>query len=196
MSPNIYVPQLAGRGARRRGWCAWALVAAAALLLLAAVVGAPLLAARTGGAASFVLYHSLAAVGHQRPERSLCLAGHPLAVCARCFGVYAGFAAAALAYPLLRPILRTYAPARVWLLAAALPTSVDFLLGYTGLWANTHLSRALTGAWLGAWAVFFVMPGFVDLAVRYAKGRGSDASPLPAAEARGASSLQTDLRPS
>ena len=50
-------------------------------------------------------------------------------------------------------------PARRWLLLAALPTSVDFLLGVTGLWANTHTSRALTGALVGAVAALYVVPG-------------------------------------
>jgi len=31
------------------------------------------------------------------------------------------------------------------------------------LWENTHLSRSITGALLGAAAVFYVMPGLVDL---------------------------------
>lgn len=97
------------------------------------------------------------------PERAFWVAGHPLAVCARCFGIYAGFAAATLIYPLARNVRQAGTPRRAWLILALLPTSVDFLLGVTGMWANTHSSRFFTGAWLGAWAAFYVVPGLVEL---------------------------------
>src|SRR5205085_7886478 len=89
--------------------------------------------------------------------------GQPLAVCARCAGVYAGVAVGVLCYPLVRSLARTDMPARRWLLLAALPMCVDFTLGLTGLWANTHTSRALTGALLGAVAALYVVPGLLDL---------------------------------
>jgi uncharacterized membrane protein len=85
-------------------------------------------------------------------------------VCARCFGVYAGFAVSALLYPLSRRLQRTATPRREWLILALFPTAFDFALGITGLWANTHSSRFLTGAWLGAWAAFYVVPGAVEIA--------------------------------
>ena len=37
-----------------------------------------------------LLYRLFSFVCHQQPERSLWLAGLPLAVCARCFGIYLG----------------------------------------------------------------------------------------------------------
>jgi hypothetical protein len=54
-------------------------------------------------------------------------------------------------------------PGRAWLLAAALPTAVDFALGFFGVWENTHLSRFLTALLLGAVTAFYVVPGVVDL---------------------------------
>ncbi|MCA1594754.1 MAG: hypothetical protein LC754_19425, partial [Acidobacteria bacterium] len=45
----------------------------------------------------------------------------------------------------------------------ALPTTVDFALGFFGVWENTHLSRFLTAVLLGAVAAFFIVPGLVDL---------------------------------
>jgi hypothetical protein len=45
---------------------------------------------------------------------------------------------------------------------AALPLALDFALGFFGIWENTHLSRVLTGALLGAVAVFYIVPGLFD----------------------------------
>jgi hypothetical protein len=46
---------------------------------------------------------------------------------------------------------------------AAVPTTIDFALGFSGLWENTHWSRFSTGLLLGAAAAFYVIPGLVDL---------------------------------
>jgi uncharacterized membrane protein len=84
-------------------------------------------------------------------------------VCARCTGIYAGFTVATLGYPLLRSLARTDTPPRRWLFLAAVPLAIDFSLGFFGLWENTHLSRFLTGALLSSVAVFYIVPGLVDL---------------------------------
>jgi len=135
----------------------------ATLGFVALVVAAPLALAGGHGLTAAVLYQGFGRICHQISARAFYLHGHPLAVCARCFGIYAGFALCVWCYPLVRSLRRTDAPARAWLFAAALPAGVDFSLTFFGLWENTHLSRLLTGAVLGAGAVFFVMPGLVDL---------------------------------
>lgn len=160
-----YVPQCAPYAAARgRAVCAWGVTALAALALIGLVFAAPLLSAQGHAAEGWIVYRSFASLCHQIPERSFAIAGRPLAVCARCVGVYAGFAAGVLFYPLARSLRRTDAPARAWLFVTLAPTTVDFLLGVTGLWHNTHLSRAATGALAGAGAAFFVVPALVELA--------------------------------
>ena len=151
---------------RARAACAaWCAVAAAALGSAGLIVLAPLALARVQAAGALGLYGGFAVVCHQIPERSFELAGFPLAVCARCAGLYAGFAAGVLLYPLARPLGRAAAPARGWILAAALPTAVDFALGVTGVWANTHLTRFSTACLLGACASLYVVPGAAELAM-------------------------------
>lgn len=167
-----YVAQYPSAEEARPPWralAAWAVVAAVALLFFGALFVAPY--AATGGRLRLAdaVYKGFGIVCHQKAERSFHAWGMPLAVCARCAGLYAGLAAGALLYPLARPIRRAYAPARAWLFAAAAPTSLDFLLGLSGLWENTHLSRSLTAALLGATAAFYVVPGAVDFAA--ARGR-------------------------
>ena len=43
---------------------------------------------------------------------------------------------------------------------------LDFGLGYFGVWENTFLSRFVTGALLSATAVFYIIPGLMQLANR------------------------------
>lgn len=155
-----YVPQVAGRG---RAWVAWGVGVGAAALFVGVVLLAP--AARGAGwpLLSEVLYGSFRLACHQSPERSFWVAGHPMAVCARCSGLYAGALLGFLAYPLGRAVTRADAPRRAWLLWAAVPTTLDFALGVLGLWDNTHWSRFGTALPLGAVAAFYIVPGLVGL---------------------------------
>ena len=160
LSISHYVPQHDGRG---RGLAAWGGVVAVAFGLLALIVFVPLAQARGYVTLSDTVHRAFGVVCHQMPERSFDMAGHPLAVCARCFGIYMGFAGGALVYPLARSLKRIDTPARAWLLAALVPTAVDFALDFFGIRENTHLSRFSTGALLGAVSVLYVIPGLVDV---------------------------------
>ena len=144
-------------------WIVWALTAGFGLTIIGAIVGAPLAQANGHPAFAATIYKAFSFVCHQIPERSFHLAGHQFAVCSRCTGLYSGFAVAALVYPLARSLKRTDAPRRRWLFLAAVPLLIDFSLTYFGIWSNTHFTRFSTGALLGAVAVFYVMPGLVEL---------------------------------
>jgi uncharacterized membrane protein len=176
-----YFPQVAhDEGSARRArmaWAAWALVLACAAGLVALAVLAPVLKARGAVFAAQLVYSFFHAACHQIPERSFHVAGYAFAVCARCFGIYAGALLGVAAYPLFRPLVRTDAPERRWLLLAAAPTAIDFALGVTGVWANTHWSRFSTGLLLGAVAAFYVVPGLVDLGASLAGRLGRRRTP-------------------
>jgi uncharacterized membrane protein len=144
-------------------WLVWAGVTAIALLLVGSIFAAPLALENNHSSLAFTVYHAFSYVCHQLPQRSFHLAGHPLAVCARCTGLYSGFAGASLVYPLVRSLRRTDTPARRWLLLAAVPMAIDVGLDVLGVWQNTHLSRLVTGLLLGSIAAFFVIPGLMDL---------------------------------
>ena len=147
----------------RGPWIVWSLSAVIALTIVGVIVGAPLAQAYNHPQFAFTIYRAFSYVCHQLPERSFHLAGYQFAVCARCTGLYTGFAFATLFYPLTGSLARTDTPRRRWLILAAVPIAVDFTLGYTGIWANTHLSRFSTGALLGAVAVLYIMPGLISL---------------------------------
>ena len=77
------------------------------------------------------LYQGFALVCHQQPERSFHWHGFPLAVCARCTGVYVGIAVGLLLYPFVRDLREREFPARHWLVVAALPMLLD-VVGQAG----------------------------------------------------------------
>ncbi|HYY58680.1 MAG TPA: DUF2085 domain-containing protein [Pyrinomonadaceae bacterium] len=191
---NSYVPQYAAAAAASRGALAvWAMVAGAALCLVGLIVGAPLLLAHGHASAATTIYEIFGKVCHQLPERSFQVEGHQFAVCSRCTGLYAGFALSVLLYPLSRSLKRIDTPRRLWLLLATVPLLVDWSLGFFDIWANTHLSRFLTGGLFGAVAAIYVVPGLIDLGLsvwrrlgarspgRNARGSGEQerAAPLP-----------------
>ena len=158
-----YVPQVAPT---RRPLAFWVVSAATVASLVALVVVAPLAAAGGHRELAQAIYRAFGMFCHQLPERSYFIEGHKLAVCSRCTGLYAGFAFTLLLYPLVRSLRIATTPPRSWLILAIVPLGIDFSLTFFGIWENTHTSRLLTGALLGSVAVFYVVPGLIDLSVR------------------------------
>jgi uncharacterized membrane protein len=144
----------------------WAISATLAIAILGAIIGAPLLQSSGHSAFAFKIYRAFSFVCHQIPERSFHLYGSKFAVCSRCTGIYAGIALAVLAYPLTRSLKRTDTPRLVWLFLAAAPLAIDWSLGYFSIWENNHASRFATGFLLGAAAIFYILPGLVELSSR------------------------------
>jgi uncharacterized membrane protein len=153
--------------ANRRPQVFWLISAGTALGVFLLTLVAPVAAATQHDQVAQSVYHAFKMFCHQIPERSFFIAGHQLAICSRCTGLYAGFAFTMLFYPLVRSLRVTVAPPVKWLFLAAVPLLVDFSLTFFGIWENTHTSRLLTGLLLGSVAVFFVMPGVAELSLRH-----------------------------
>jgi uncharacterized membrane protein len=141
----------------------WIFITLAGSAIVAAIISAPVALAQGHTGFASAIYKAFSFVCHQIPDRSFHLAGHQFAVCSRCTGLYAGFAVAALVYPLVRSLKSTDTPPRLWLILAAVPLAVDFALSYFSIWENNQLSRFTTGALLGAVAVFYIVPGLIEL---------------------------------
>ncbi len=171
-----YVPQT---GSNRWAIVMWLAVATLSLLFVTTIIAAPMAAAAHYQAFARTIYKAFSHLCHQLPERSFFLHEHPFAVCARCTGIYAGFAAAALVYPLVKPLRQTETPARKWLFLAAAPLAIDWSIEFFGIANNTHTSRFLTGALLGATAVFFVLPGLIELTLRDWRKRDPSPKAMP-----------------
>jgi uncharacterized membrane protein len=159
-----------------RAWLVWALVVGIAFGLIGLIFAAPIAQAAGHASLASAIYSGFGYVCHQIPERSFHLAGHKFGVCSRCTGLYSGFALAALVYPFVRSLKRTDTPRILWLFVAAMPLAIDFSLGYFNIWQNTHLSRFMTGALLSSVAVFYIIPGLIELSSTLAQRFGSHES--------------------
>jgi len=117
------------------------------LLLIAVVSGLVCLLAAAGpvfGGDVIPQLFSLAC--HQNPERCLVVAGHPMALCARCFGLFLGFGLGA-GFAFLRPFARR--SALCILLTAVVLTAFDVGAERLGLYTNLIPLRLVTGTILG-----------------------------------------------
>lgn len=153
-------------GSIRKPLVTWFIVLAFALAICSVIIAAPVALADGHSAIAFNIYLPFSYLCHQIPARSFYFAEHPLAVCSRCTGIYAGFLLGVIVYPIVRSLRSTETPERKWLFIAALPLAIDFFLEFVGIWHNTHSSRFFTGALLGSVVVFYVLPGLLELSLR------------------------------
>jgi uncharacterized membrane protein len=114
---------------------------------------------------SFATYLVGGLLCHQRPERSFFLWGSQMPVCARCLGIYAGAAIAAIALPFarLRPSrLRSPAKrARMILIVSIVPAAATLVYEWTTGDMPANWIRALSGLTIGvvvAWIVQSAAP--------------------------------------
>ena len=128
------------------------LVTALALLWTGGVVLAPWLANKgwmLGGLLRLIYRPGC----HQLAERCLDLGFGPMAVCARCFGLYVGGFLGLLVMTLLA---RPCRPRPVWLAAVAAPTILDFAAGQLGLPSLGNLQRMTLALPLGFFAAIYL----------------------------------------
>ena len=135
-----------------RSWRYWILVTGSTLWLIFLL--APAWLSSRGLPVSDFSYDCFASLCHQLPERSIQVWGSPLAVCARCSGLYFGFWIGLLMFPSLKTLSRKLLARPRLLLLFALPMAIDLLL------TNTLASRFVSGA-----AASFPVALFVWVAV-------------------------------
>jgi uncharacterized membrane protein len=97
---------------------------------------------------------------HQKTERCFYVSGHPMAVCSRCFAVYASFLTVGLAFGTWRSLTkRCWEEIPLWSLGVlALPMALDGLTQLVGLRESTQAIRTITGTLVGAGVGLFVYP--------------------------------------
>jgi uncharacterized membrane protein len=136
------------------------LVALAAIAWLVLLVVTPYLAAPLAA----ISYSVGSFICHQMPERSFHLSGYQLPVCARCLGIYAGVALAALS-PLDSRTARFARGRRaIWVFGiSALATVLTLALEWTDLWSGSNGGRAVAGVALGIGVGLVVMNAVATL---------------------------------
>ena len=168
-----YIPNSLQRSYRTQAIRVWMMTASVVLVWVGAIVVAPLL---VPSGASTSIYSFFSYICHQIPDRSLHIAGHQMAVCSRCFGVYLGLLIGIVVYPLWRGVDENEPISRVWLFASLIPITVDWSLTIFGIWENTHLTRFVTGFILGFACATFIVPAVVDIRRNLSRKRGRDLS--------------------
>lgn len=133
---------------------------AGVLLWCGLIAGAPLIAEHSPGTAALIRLF-FAPVCHQQADRCFRVADRPLAVCARCTGIYAGFLTGVLLLPALRKKHR--APNRRIFLLAAAPTAAEFSLARFHLIPDSAVVRAGTGLIIGAVVAACVIGGWSEI---------------------------------
>ncbi len=112
---------------RTRGWLL--LVGVVAAVFCVGLTLTPWLESRAGAVGSW-LRLAYRPTCHQISERCLDLGWGPLAVCARCSGLYAGGLVGLMSGALLGIRIR---PRLIWVVLSLTPSAVDFLMALAGL---------------------------------------------------------------
>lgn len=151
------------RGQSIRVWTITATITFSWLVLIVFPAFAEQIGVPSVGGSLFAFFGYLC---HQIPERSFHLDGGQFGVCSRCFGVYFGLFIGLAAYPIWRRVENVEPLSRIWLFLAMVPIGIDWSLTIFRIWENTHLSRFITGAVLGAACATYILPAVVEI-VRY-----------------------------
>lgn len=115
---------------------------------IASILAAPFFRSRGFAQADF-LYGCFSPTCHQLPSRSFLLWGFPTAVCARCLGIYAGFAIGVILDPFRPGFPPRPIPALKTFILFTLPIVSDTAGNFLGLWNTGNLPRFLTGVLWG-----------------------------------------------
>jgi len=129
---------------------------------LAAIFWAPYLRSHVSPWERLV-YSVFSPVCHQLPSRSFHLLGQPLAVCARCLGIYAGFFIGVGLYPFLRGFEETSLPRTSIFVLISFPIVTDTLGNLARLWETSNAVRFATGLLWGSLLPLYFITGLADL---------------------------------
>lgn len=138
------------------------------LLWIAALFLAPYLKTQSSPVSGF-LYDVFSPTCHQIPSRCFYAFGNPVAVCARCLGIYAGFLLGILMFPFVNNFSMPSMPKAKTFVLFTLPIFIDAAGNLAGLWTSVNWVRFLTGI---VWAVilpFYFLAGLSDLTLHRKK---------------------------
>jgi uncharacterized membrane protein len=136
---------------------------------LAAWIGgiflAPWLKYRSQDLSGF-LYALFSPTCHQIPSRCFSFYGYPLAVCARCLGIYCGFLLGTLILPFSTRFSTLDLPKAKTFILISLPIAVDAAGNVLQIWSSPNWIRLLTGILWGILLPFYLLTGLMELLLR------------------------------
>ena len=128
-------------------------------------ISVPLL--REGGSFSrrvsvlFTLFFS--PVCHQIPDRSFHISGYPIAVCARCSGIYIGFLLGIIVYPFFQNLKKHVLPSNWILIIGIFPMVLEISLSKMRVIHSNLYLISMSGLVIGSVMAFYVIPGIFQL---------------------------------
>lgn len=118
-----------------------------------------------------VLYSAFSPVCHQIESRCIFLFGFPLAVCARCFGIYVGFLAGILTYSCVRGFTDLRMPKTKYFFLVSLPIVLDTSGNFWGLWSSPSWLRFIFGSIWGHILPYYFITGVCEFVFHLKKRR-------------------------
>lgn len=151
-------------GTIRRFKLVYAIILILCLLWCSLFISVPFLAdgSSLSRKASAMITLFFSPICHQAANRSFQIYGHPLAVCARCTGIYGGFLIGVILYPFIRGWRNTAPPPNWILIAGLLPSGLEFILSRLRVVYPDPLLRSFTGSILGGVVSIFVVPAIFN----------------------------------
>jgi len=126
---------------------------------------APYLESESSRFAGFI-YALFSPTCHQIPNRCFYVFGYPMAVCARCLGIYTGFFTGTLIYPFLKGFSSHSLPQTRILILVSVPIVLDTAANFLGMWTSAGWVRFLTGQAWGTILPFYFLTGLSDYFIR------------------------------
>jgi len=121
---------------------------------------------------SSLIYFCYSSICHQIPSRSFFFFGHPLAVCARCFGIYTGFLAGTVFYPMVRGFSALRLPKIKLFMIISLPIVLDTLGNFFDIWRSSNFFRFVSGFIWGTILPIYFITGIAEFILNL-RGRNS-----------------------
>lgn len=135
------------------------------IALMGTIFLAPYLKYRSHALSGF-LYALFSPTCHQIPSRCFSLYGYPMAVCARCLGIYGGFFLGTLIVPFFKRFSTLDLPKAKTFILVSLPIAVDAAGNLLQIWSSPNWIRLLTGILWGTMLPFYLLTGLMDLLLR------------------------------
>ena len=108
------------------------------------------------------IYLMFAPTCHQNASRCFHLWGNPMAVCARCLGIYFGFLGGTFFYPVIRGVRSLTLPRLRVFFWISIPIAADALGNILSLWSSPAWLRLFLGIIWGSILPFYFIPGIAD----------------------------------
>jgi uncharacterized membrane protein len=150
----------------------YSLTLGGSLLWIGVIFLAPYLKSQASGLNIFA-YAVFEPICHQIPARSLFLFGHPLAVCARCLGIYFGFLGGMGLYPFLKGFSDTALPKSRIFILVVFPLVFDALGNLFNIWSTSHWIRFSTGFLWGLILPFYFVTGVTEFLLNRSRKKTS-----------------------